>query len=232
MLIKAYYPVTLTIDGDEVKLRIKRMTDDEFADFSEQHTRVMTPTIAKVTARASAGREQERDGQGHYRLSFESLCMERLETMEQEEREAFMGAVKKDEAEARTFIKYAFETFLTVESGVTEETADGTQVSVTKGLDFLRLFGARQDVLQHVLLAIRRENTLDASQKKVSPSPSASRAGFRQRPKARVGRRRGTTASSAATVASVPTAGATARTPGGLSGSPETSAPRGARSVN
>ena len=166
MLIKPYYPVTLTIDGDEVKLRIKRMTDDEFADFSEQHTRVMTPTIAKVTARASAGREQERDGQGHYRLSFESLCIERLETMEQEEREAFMGAVKKDEAEARTFIKYAFETFLTVESGVTEETADGTQVSVTKGLDFLRLFGARQDVLQHVLLAIRRENTLDASQKK------------------------------------------------------------------
>ena len=133
MLHKPYYPVTLTIDGDEVKLRIKRMTDDEFADFSEQHTRVMTPTIAKVTARASAGREQERDGQGHYRLSFESLCMERLETMEQEEREAFMGAVKKDEAEARTFIKYAFETFLTVESGVTEETADGTQVSVTKG---------------------------------------------------------------------------------------------------
>ena len=51
MLIKPYYPVTLTIDEEAIVLRIKRMTDEEFAAFSHSDARVATPTIGRFVAR-------------------------------------------------------------------------------------------------------------------------------------------------------------------------------------
>ncbi len=233
MKVKQYYPVTLTIDDEPVKLRIKRMTDDEFAAYSARYARVATPTITQFVSRANNAREQARNEvTGDYVVPFEQLCTERLEQMGDEERDKFLAAAAADEDEARAFLKDSFEQFVTVAGGLTEETLDGVEESVTKGLDFLRLFGARRDVLQEVTEAIRAENTLNARQKKVLRSPSASRDGFRQPAKARAGRRRATTASRAETVGSATSAAATPTTPGVASGSPETSGSSGAPSLN
>ena len=171
MLIKPYYPVTLTIDGEEIMFRIKRMTAEEFSAFADRSARVATPTIARFTSRADSGPEQERDEHGQYRASFEQLCEDRLSTMAADDRERFLAATQADEDEARVFLKEIFEQFVTVEKGITEETADGREVSVTSGLDVLRLFGARRDVLTLVMQAVHAENTLDETVKKAMRNP-------------------------------------------------------------
>lgn len=232
MKVKPYFPVPLTIDGEEVVLRIKRMTDDEFGWFAARYTKVATPTITRVVSRAPSGLEQERDEQGRYRLSFEQLCEQRLEAMAGEERDRFIALTAEDEKEARAFLREAFETFVTVERGLTEETLDGREVSITSGADLLRLFGARKDVLMTVLQAILNENTLDARQKKASSSPSASSTGSPALVKGRAGRRRATTAARAGTAASAAIGAATSTTPDASSGSTATSAPPGVPSVN
>ena len=234
MKVKGYYPVTLTIDSEEIVLRLKRMTYDEFSTFTQGMARVATSTIARFVSRAPTGPEQARDEQGRYRLSFEQLCEERLAAMTPDERARFDEAVQADEREAQTFLRDTFEQFVTVERGLTEETEDGREVSVTTGLDFLRVFGARRDVLLRVIGALQRENTLDARQKKVSPSPSASRTGSRPPARGRAGRRRATTASPAGTAVSAGTEDVTSKpeTTDASSGSIATSGRRGAPSLN
>ncbi len=231
MLIKPYYPVTLTIDGEVVVIRITRMTDEEYATFEQGYVKAATPTIEQFVSRAPDGPEQARDAKGAYVVSFQALCEHRLSTMGPGEREQLRVAQAKDEAEARAFMRQCFADYVTVERGISEETRDGKEVSVTTGLDFLRLFGARRDVLFQVIGAIHRENTVDAVQKKVSPSPSGSRTGFRPPPRARVGRRRATAAARAATGASAAPAAATA-TPARPSGSRAPSSRPDVPSVN
>lgn len=232
MRIKPYYPVTRDIDGEDVALRIKRMTLEEWAAFDAVFQRVGTPTVLRFVARLPDGPEQEKDAAGAYVISFDTIVERRMAEFSSERRAEFEAAKAADEHVAQAFIVDTFERFVTVERGVIEERADGTEHSVTSGGDFLRVFGARQDVLLDVIALVRTENTLDARQKKASMSPHGSSPGSTAPAPARAGRRRATTAAPVGTAGSAATAGAGTTTTDPPSGSTAPSSPRGAPSVN
>ncbi len=220
MKVKAFYPVKLVIDGEEICLRIKRMDLEEFSDFSSRFKKVGEPTHLRFISRASSGPEQVQNDQGEYMVPLEKIAENRLADMTPEERAGYEAAVKADEAAAKEFLVYVHEEFVTVERGLIEEMADGTEQSVTAGIDLLRIFGARQDVLQQILEAVRQENTLNAEQKKTWRSPVASSRSSTGRRRGRAGRKQGTTAELAVTGGSAGNGDAAAQIT--LSGSTET----------
>lgn len=222
MKVGAFYPVTLIVDGEEIFLRIKRMNMEEHSEFSLRFAKVGKPTFVRFVSRSSSGPEQDQNDKGEYVISFEQLAENRLAEMSAPRRAEYETAMEADEAEAKKFLAYTLEQFVTVERGLIEELADGTEKSVSAGLDFLRIFGARRDVLQQILEAVRRENELDADQKKALKSPAASAPSSTGRRRARAGRKRGTTAKNAATAGSAGNGGAKA-TRSTTSGSMETS---------
>ena len=158
MKVRGYYPVTLNIDGEEITLRVKRMTMEEHSEFSTRLAKVGTPTYLRFVSRASSGSEQEKDEKGRYVIPFEKLAEQKLLELSPDKRDEFEEAAAADEAEAKKFLAWVLEQFVTVAKGLVEELSDGSERSVVEGLDFLRVFGARQDVLHRVLEAVRREN--------------------------------------------------------------------------
>lgn len=199
MKVKAFYPVTLTIDGEEIFLRIKRMNMEEHSEFSSRFAKVGTPTFARFVSRESSGPEQEQNEKGVFKIPFEKIALKRLEGLSPEKRSEYEAAVQADEAEAKGFLSWVCEQFVTVERGLLEETADGKEKTVTEGLDFLRIFGARRDVIQQALEAVQRENEMDSDQKKTWRSPAGSSRILEERRRARVGRKRRKIAKPAAT---------------------------------
>ncbi len=199
MKVQAFYPVTLTIDGEEIFLRIKRMNLEEHSDFSIRFARVGVPTLFRIVSRASSGPEQEKNDKGEYVIPFEKIAENRLAEMNPEARAEYDDAVEADEKLAKKFLTFACEQFVTVEKGLIEELPDGSEQSVTAGIDLLRIFGARQDVIQQILEAVRCENALNAEQKKTRRSPAASSRSSTGRRRGQAGRKRGTTAGLAVT---------------------------------
>ena len=174
MKVKSYYPVTLTIDGEEVKIRIKRMDLEESGDFSRALEKVGTPAHLRFVSRDANGPEQERKSDGFFVIPFDEIKDRKLLELTAERRVEYEVAEEEHEQSSRKFLLWMFETFVTVESGLTEEDAGGTERTVTDGLDFLRVFGGRLDVLQEVMTAVRLENSLDAAEKKALKSRTAS----------------------------------------------------------
>lgn len=227
MKVKAFYPVTLIVDGEEIFLRIKRMNFEEKDDYSNKFDKLSEPTINRFVSRASSGPEQEQNSKGAYVVPFDKLAEKRLEGMDIETRTKFDAAVKLDMGHMQEFFEESFERYVTVERGLIEELADGSEKSVTEGLDFFRIYGARIDVLLQVLEKLLVENTMSAEQKKTWKSPIASLPSSTGRRRAQAGRKRGTTAKPAATEDSAGNGDATAKermlSRGGLSGLTETS---------
>lgn len=174
MKVRAFYPVTLQVDGEEIDLRIKRMTFEEHQEFMARMTKFGTPTYQRFVSRGTSEKEQERNAEGHYTIPFEELAKTKIAELSPENRAEYEKAQEEDEAEGKEFLIYAFERFATVGKGLIEELPDGSEKSVSTGLDLLRIFGARADVIQNVLDAIWKENMLDASQKKALLSPTGS----------------------------------------------------------
>ena len=172
MKVRQFYPVTLVIDGEEIALRVKRMTMEEHSEFSTRLVKVGTPTYQRFVSRGTSEKEQAKDDNGDYVIPFEELVKRKLEELSLDKRAEFEEAAAADEANAKEFLTWVLDQFVTVEKGLVEELPDGSERSVAEGLDFLRVFGARQDVLQKVLGAVREENELDANRKKTLRSPS------------------------------------------------------------
>ena len=172
--MEKYFPVTLKIDDEEIKIRIKRMDLEESGDFNRGLVKTGAPVWERFISRNGSGPEQERKSDGFFVIPFEALKDEKLLELTDERRAEYDAAEEQHEKESRAFLVWAFESFLTVESGLLEDDDDGREIAVTDGLDFLRVFGARLEVLQEALSAIRLENSLDAAQKKVLQSATVS----------------------------------------------------------
>ena len=71
MLVKSYYPFMLTIDGDEVVLRLKRLTVDEWSWFKHTRDHVRQPVILRYVSRGPD--QQATDAEGRYLVSLEAL---------------------------------------------------------------------------------------------------------------------------------------------------------------
>ena len=174
MKVRQFYPITLSIDGEDVALRIKRMTMEEHAEFSTRLMKVGTPTYQRFVSRGNSESEQELNDKGEHVLPFEKLAERQLREMGAEKRAEYDAALSADESEAKKFLTFVFTEFVTVEKGLIEELSDGNEQSVSSGIDFLRIFGARDDVIQEALGAVRSENELDANQKKTLSSRTGS----------------------------------------------------------
>ncbi len=218
MDLKTYFPVTLTVDGEQLRLRIKRMTVEENAEFMSGYRAVSEPPSRRFVARASLGPEQEKDEKGAYKIPFEALEEKQIPELPPDRRAEYEKAVREHDARSIEFLKRSFAAFVTVEKG--ELFVDGDPV--IDGLDLLQAFGARQDVIADVLGHMFSENTMDASQKKTWQSLIASSSSSSEPAPDPPGPKPETTASPAETEASAETEPATSP-PSTPSGSTETS---------
>lgn len=190
MKVYPYHEVPFPIDGDQIVLRIARMTLEQHDWFMERYRKFGEKTIDRFAYRTPD--EQQKNDQDGYVIPWEAICARRLQEMTPDKRAEYEAARDQDERDAKAFISEAFATYLTVKSGLIEETTDGSERSVTSGTDFLRIFGARADVLIPALNAIWMQNTLTEEQKKTLSSARASspssngRAGSGPRPETTV----------------------------------------------
>ena len=199
MKVRTFFPVTLVIDEEKIVIRIKRMNMEEHSQFSARFAKVSIPTFARFVSRASSGPEQEQNDKGEYVIPLEKIASKWLEGVAPEKRLEYETAVEAEETEARQFLSWTCEHFVTVERGLIEETPEGKEQTVTEGLDLLRIFGARRDVIQKILEAVQYENEMDMQQKKTSRSHIVSPHSSKGRRRARVGNKRKTTVKNAAT---------------------------------
>lgn len=167
--VLSYYPATIRLHDDttgaaeDIRLRIKRLTMEEFIAFSRDYRRVSDPPSERIFAR-QPGPEQEKTEQGDYVISDAEVRERRLRAMSAEERAAWEIQDQNDEAFAREFLLRSISDYVTVEPGQIQDEAGR---ELTTGADLIRLFVARGDVIQQLVRLIWTENTLSPDQKKV-----------------------------------------------------------------
>ena len=166
MLVESFYRLPLIIDGEEIVLRIKRMTMEENGDFLLHLKRVGFEAHNRFVSRASSGPEQKRNSKGKYLIPFSQIVEDRISEMSPEKREELNAAEELHEKKAQEFLRNICDQFVTVERGLIEKMADGTEKSVIDGLDFLRIFGfvchrvfpSQNQVKPHMIASSRRDD--------------------------------------------------------------------------
>lgn len=156
LVLKSYFPYTVTVDGQPIHLRIKRLTVPEFEQFG-----------AEFSARAHGRGAPSPAGP------------------ETETPETFRGRLDAEVAYLQAnaaWLLQVFERYVTVEPGqLCTEGPAGESIEVTNGRQFADLCAGLPviaEVLGHILL----ENSLSAEQKKTLQSRSASPTGSTDAP--------------------------------------------------
>lgn len=170
LVISTWTPQAITIDGEEIELRLKRMSVEEHIEFMGKFRRNAEPTFYRFVTREPDGEEQETKENGDYKLSLAQIFERRYENYSPEQKEEFHDEVNKDELKAKEFLIYTYKSFVRVGRGLMEVCENGEEKSVTAGIDFLRLFGARNDVLTEVSELLRAFNTVGPEKKRISKS--------------------------------------------------------------
>ena len=167
------YPFTIDIDGEPVNFLLKRMNYGECLEFRQRARRSGEPTYLRFIERDPTSiPEMERNEDGEYKIPIADLANDKVGELRGDKRLEFKAALVEDEETAREFVKWIFDKFVKCAGGLIEEQEDGTDKSVTKGIDIIRIFGAREDVISQIVTAVREENTLSVEQKKILRSAS------------------------------------------------------------
>ena len=135
--VSSTYSSTIVIDGEVIPIRIKRLDPHQAIDFNRDFQRM------GQSQRTSAVPPDETDVARQIRLE----------------------KGEDDERAAKTFVVSAISNYLTIEAGHILDTDTDPAKDITLGLDLVRLYGARDDVLSELLLQIFMENKLNAEQK-------------------------------------------------------------------
>lgn len=178
--VNNYYPLTLTIDGEAVRLRIKRFTRADDLWFG--------PTFDHLHRNAAAADDELLQFGIKYKKALAdikgvdvdkipppdpSYLVGLLEAELGTEKTAERRAAEKTRIEeSNTFAREALGKFVTVEKGDVIDQTTGREV--VNGDDLFDLFQARPDVIVEILASIRLENRLSAEQKKRLSELSAS----------------------------------------------------------
>ena len=133
--VSSTYSSTIVIDGEVIPIKIKRLDPHQAIDFNRDFQRM------GQSQRAGAVPADETEPA----------------------RAARLVKGEDDERAAKTFVVSAISNYLTIEAGHILDT--DTDKDVTQGLDLVRLYGARDDVLSELLFQIFMENKLNAEQK-------------------------------------------------------------------
>lgn len=176
------YPVTLAIDGRDVRFRIKRFDLGEYTAFTRDFNRVgrmgsrdeyrieraRQPILDPVT------REPKRDAEGAAVLETNDQVLARLDLEEtDEDRRRREQRDAEEEAFATEFLVTSLTSYVTCEPGQLSTASE----PVTTGAQILRVYAARQDVLQGLLQEIYAQNCFPEAIKKKLASRHASPPG-------------------------------------------------------
>lgn len=144
-------PVTIYIDGEPIRIRVRRMTDEEHQAYMFDWNRLQLRTLRQVDRRA--GDEALTDDQVRAKREAE-WSVDELAT--KRERASFEA---KEEAD---FTLSGIRAYVTVEPGQIQD--DGEDV--TTGEQLVAVFGARTDVITKLSAQVYLQNTLTPEQKK------------------------------------------------------------------
>ena len=203
-----HYKHTFDLDGESVVVHIKRMSFEESQEFSLRSL-AFEKTVLEQRIYRRDGVEQEKDVKGNFKISFEELCQQRLAEMPAEECAEIEAAQNAKLKELGEFTAECVRRFIMhVEPALIDVQPDGSKHPVTNGEELLEIIGARRDIHSHLYQAIFAENHMTANQKKTWRSLAGFLPSSKQPKKDRAGRKRKTTARSAATSGSAGNGGA------------------------
>lgn len=203
--IKNYFPTRILLDDEDtgepqlVTIHVKRLTVDEYGKFKADFNQCADPPSNRLVARKPDGDEQERHGEGLFRVSDTQVIERRLFEMDPAARARFDEMLAAEELLADQFIKGSVRQYVTVPDG--EIHWDGRPITTGEGL--LDVYCSRIDVLRLLVRSVLQENTLSAAQKKILKSLSASMPSSSTSPQAPVGPRPEGTAAPASAMATV-----------------------------
>lgn len=168
------FPSPIAIDDTALTVEIARLTIDQIAVFSAEYRRVADSPSNRMIfiRREDAPDEQERSEDGTYKVPIAAIAERRLKEMPPAQRAEYDRLDLEDETFVRRVLVESITAYVTVPEGQLEE-EDGT--AVTTGVQLLRLYAGRHDVLSALYQAIHTENTMSEAQKKLQRSLSALR---------------------------------------------------------
>lgn len=194
-----YYKHTFDLDGEAVTVHIKRMTFEEWQDFSGRSAE-LEKTMYEQRIYRKEGAEQELDEKGQFKMSFEEVCQRRIAQMSEEERAEIEAAQNAKLKELTEFMADSITQFIIhVEPGLVDIDSDGSKHPVANGAQLLDIIGARTDLHNYLYQAIYAENNFDAQKKIAWRSVAGFSSSSREPKKDQAGRKRKTTAGSAGT---------------------------------
>lgn len=198
-----YYPYEFELDGERVKIHIKRMSYGEFQEFSATSTRLEKTVLEERVFREPDGPEQAKNEDGSYVIPWEELCQRRLQQMSAEERDEIDQATNARLEEQERFLRECIERYVVhVELGLVDVHPDGSKHPVTDGRGLLAITGGRRALHLELYQAIFAENNLDEREKKVLRSQRGFSTSSNEQKKVQDGRKPETTAGSVETEAS------------------------------
>ena len=208
MRISSHYPTTVVIDGELLRLLIRKLNRDEWITFASEFDR-----LEKVRR----GQELLLDRKpGEEALKAEDVEAKRLMELSPEGREQRLKEELEENRRSTVFCTESIEAYVKAAPDALFDEDENRYV--TDGADIVRLFAQRHDVLSTFLAEIWLQNRLPTDAKKNLSLLRASQRGSHDNAAA-------TGSSPAPTAASV--APETSVEPAAVTGSPETS-PSGA----
>lgn len=163
--------VSMRMPGDEQERRVIPDANSEDAQKQLAAIRAVRATIADAGAAtqllddviaaltAAVPRLPQKE---EFVIDDAEIRRRRLVEMTDEQRARYEALVAEEDAFADAFVRDQLSAHLTIAAGQIGEGPEGEAVDVTSGADFVRIFGARREVLLHALSTLHDENTLPA----------------------------------------------------------------------
>lgn len=173
--VASHYKAPIRIDGDILKLKIKRLNREEWIAFASEFERMQMETRgAELLLDRRPGEEA---------LSEDDVEAKRLMELPPFERDEFIQK-RRDESTRQTEFGVASITSYVSVDGANELFDEDADRYVTDGADIVRLYSQRHDVLSTIIAEIFLQNRLSENAKKNLQLLRASRAGSDDRSKA------------------------------------------------
>ena len=222
-VVKRTIPATIPVfvDEEEFELRVKvrRFTDEERSAFLGRFKQLAAPPSSRLIER----RDDERatNDAGEFLLSSIVIEMRRRSEMSEDDRHVYDEMVDQEEAATMAWNREVLTTYLTVESGQMDyEISDGELRDVRTGEDFYEAFSNSLVIIQGAMTVVHYENVMTPGQKKVWRLQRGSERSSRPSDAAPTGTAPATTAGGAKTKGSARSGTVPAATRTTLSGTP------------
>ena len=156
MKVSSHYKTTIDIDGEPLKLLVKKMNRDQWIDFATEFER-----IEKVRRGGDLLLERK---PGEEDLTDDDVIAKRYMELTPAQRDERLELEKAEAKRSADFGADAISAYVTAEADALFDEDENRYV--TEGADIVRLFGQRHDVLSTLLAEIFIQNRLSPEAKK------------------------------------------------------------------